>query len=589
MINKNIKNTYCYQYADSVIKGDQIASKYIIQASEQFMNNIEDSRFYFDFNTCHKVTTFFEKVLYVPELRKPVPLQLPHAFWLQQLYSFKVKETGLRKYTSMYMQVARKNFKTYYAAGMTNYGAVLGDDLNGEIIHGANSRDQALICTDMTGKLIKKSPQLKKRLDRGDITIFTYKKKATRIVYEFEGRFCSVEAMPSDPGDGGNPSESITDEFHEAKTADALETAESGQGQREQPLSSVITSPGYNKFGPCYQTLRNKSVKILSGVLEDHSHLPIMFELDHEQEWDDINALEKSNCMMPYSKTLRPYLERRIKKAKAEGGTTMVNVKIKNSGIWVDSAFTWIPTEKIKLNSHAITLNDLDGLPSYGGLDLSAGADLNAFINFVPNASTTIKDGKELPVHAVYAQYWIPKSKVENQKTDAVDYQKWVDEGWIKVFDGDTVEYSVIADDMVATMDKLDMRVLGADSKYLRTGPAGYLQDKGYLEPSGDYEGLVAVGQGFNLTAATAEIELWCHNYQLDFMGNPVTEWCFSNVSLHMKDMQSEEGGLSGHRYPSKGKSNGRIDGVSALCTAVTEYLRIGGEAKEEFNFTVLK
>jgi hypothetical protein len=53
---------------------------------------------------------------------------------------------------------------------------------------------------------------------------------------------------------------------------------------------------------------------------------------------------------------------------------------------------------------------------------------------------------------------------------------------------------------------------------------------------------------------------------------------CFGNTTLHLKDMVAAEGGLSGHRYPSKGRSNGRIDGVSALCTAVHEYLRLNAE-----------
>jgi phage terminase large subunit-like protein len=169
------------------------------------MNDLERGDLIFDMNEAEMVDEFFSQMLYVPEFRKAVDLPDPHAFWLQQLYAFKYKDTGLRKYRSMYNQVARKNFKTFMCAGLCNLEMLLGHDPNSMIMQGANSRDQALICTDMTGKLIKSSPLLKDLMDEEKIKLFTYKKKVIEIVYEDGNRTCRVEAIPKDLGDGGNP------------------------------------------------------------------------------------------------------------------------------------------------------------------------------------------------------------------------------------------------------------------------------------------------------------------------------------------------------------------------------------------------
>jgi|TARA_R110000822_G_scaffold80191_2_gene191278 phage terminase large subunit-like protein len=590
-MSKNPKTTKAYKYANQVLSGKVLAGKHIISQAERFMNDLERGDLIFDMKEAEMVDEFFSTILYVPEFRRAVDLPSPHAFWLQQLYAFKYKDGGLRKYRSMYNQVARKNFKTFMCAGLCNIEMVLGHDPNGMIMQGANSRDQALICTDMTGKLIKSSPVLRGLLDQEKIKLFTYKKKVIEIVYEEGDRTCRVEAIPKDLGDGGNPAVGIIDEYHEAKGSELLETLESGQGQRLEPMILVITSPGHNKLGPCYSTLRKKSVDILNGTIDDDSHLPIVFELDNEEEWDNIDMLEKSNPMMPYSRTLRPFLESRIKKAKHEGGTTAANIKIKNSGIWIDAASVWIPSEIIKENNHGTNWSDIVGLKSYCGLDLAATTDLNAFVQFIPNmyererivtvinADGTIEEIKKmLPIHGVRPMFWIPEQKVKDQRNDSVDYLKWVEDGYVKMFGGDAVENDMMALDIKEELEPMIPVVFGADPKYSTGGPIQYLRYDGYLEPSGEYQGYQHVNQGFNLTGAVSEIETWINNRQLEFFNNPVMAMCFGNTTLHLKDMVAAEGGLSGHRYPSKGRSNGRIDGVSALCTAVHEYLRLNAE-----------
>lgn len=586
-----IKKVKSYQYAVDAVKGNGIFSKWIIKAAERFINDLLREDLYYDQDEIQKVNTFFGEIIYVPELKRSEALHPPRAFFLEQLFAFKYTANDLRRYTSAYHQVGRKSLKTFDAGGISLYEGLTGRDLSPEIMVAANSRDQAIICTNKAGQIIKSSPELRALLDDDHISVHTYKKLINTITYEDRDRLCRIEAMPKDPGDGGNPSVSITDELHEAKSLDHLETAESGQAQRREPLNVVITSPGSNKNGPCYTVLRKKSIDLLEGKIGADRHLALIYEMDSEEElnkiidsMDDkepgdrqihkIAALEKSNPMMRYIPTIAPYLADRMIKAKVEGGAVAANVKIKNGGVWIDAPKIWIPSEKVKANNHGIREDELLGQECYAGWDLARGTDLNAFGLLFPN----IRD----KYFVWKCWFWLIEERVLNIKKDTVDYRKWVDEGWIIMQKTDTINYTDKDGGVAEIINQAhqDYNVIadGSDPYNLRIGPGPFVHDSIEVTP---------IGQTFsNLTAPTEQVEQWITNKQMDLMQNPVMEMCFRNVTLHVKDGGSQEGGHSGHRMPSKRESNGRIDGVAALNNAVYEYLRLKSEPKKEVGFT---
>jgi phage terminase large subunit-like protein len=547
-------------YARKVLSGEILAGRYVKMAAQRFLDDLKRKDIYWDAAAVKKKMILSEEVIYIPELKRKNKVPLPHKFWIEQLYGWKYKKTGLRRFTSVYVQVARKNFKTFYAADVTLTELLISNDTYPEILHGANSREQALICTGKTGEIIKKSPELAKMLGKnnsGNLKLFTYREDTGKITFENSNRRGKVEAMPKNPGDGGNPSVGIVDEFHESKDTMLMETIKSGQGQRLEPLTLVITSPGNDKSLPCYTQLRAVSIKTLEGTLENDRHLAMVWELDEEEEWDKIEMMEKSNPMIPYSPTLLPFLKERILEAKRYGGQQAANIKIKNCGLWIDQPQIWLETSVIKKNNKLYKDDEdqLEGEDCYCGLDLSAGGDLNAFVMIFPDIGGRM---------VVKSMFWIPRDKIEgkDKDRDGVDYRKWEEDGWVRVFDGNMVEYDVIAQDMIDEMDKYNVRCLAIDPKYFGTGVAPFFKDTNYLEL------IVPVSQGFSkLSGATEKVEQLCLSEKMDFMYHPVMSWCFSNVALKVGEM--------GDRFPGKGKSNGRIDGVAALVTGMAQYLEM--------------
>lgn len=543
-----IKATKAWEYSERVLSGDTVACEWIKLAAKRYQNDLKRSDLIYDLNKVEMITQFFEEVLHVPELGRPEPLPLPAAFWFQQLYGFHYRDTGLRRFTDMLLEMARKNAKTYFAAGLSIYEMILGDDPYPMIMQGANSRDQALICTDMAGKLIKVSPGLREIYDNGNIVIFTYRKKTIEIVYEEGGRIGRIEAMPKDPGDGSNPSNSIVDEFHEATDISLLETMKSGQGARKQPLNTVISSPGHNKQGPLYSVLREQSIRMLRGITVDDSLLAFLYEQDKEEDWDNLDYAEKANPMIPYFPTLKPYLNNRIKDAKNKGGATQVNVKIKNCGVWTDSAAIWIPDEDILQNTHGIKVEELKGRTCYMGIDLSKAKDLTVVTYTFPE----IKPG----IHALYVQCHIPREKIDSNE-DKVDYQKWADEGWLIIHDGNVIDHDIVAEKALEFMATVMVKGIGFDAKYAYQGVITTLSKAGYEEL------MTPIGQGFALATAVTEWESLLLKHRFELFGNPITRWNFGNVIMKEGDQ--------GHRYPSKSKSANKIDIITAGLTGWTE------------------
>ena len=541
-----------------------VAGQYIKKQCDRFLNDLARDDLYWDFEWMNKVHTFFDKILVVPELGNSVEMPEAHAFWIEQIHCLRYKSNKVRKYTTAYIQVARKNFKTYYAAGNALFELILGADNMPSIMCGANSRDQAIICTEMCGRLMSVSPMLKKLIEAKSVEVFTYRKKTTEISLEIGSRIGRLEAMPRDPGDGGNPAVAIIDEFHEAKDMSLLETMKSGQAQRREPLNMIITSPGTNKEVPCYSVLRKTSIDILNGLVEDDRFLPVIFELDSDEEWDDIEMLVKSNPMMYVTETLKPYLVSRIKEAKNQGGFVESSVKIKNSGIWTDVADVWIPDAILKSNSFNISDDRLIGRECFIGLDLAKKEDLNACALFFPNI-----DGKNV----VKMMYWIPEDKVRDNR-DRIDYSRHVQNGWMIQQDGNVSDHRLVSNDIIAELKKYSIRSFGYDARYAYGAIIPDLVSAGYEEV------LHPVGQGFELSPAVVWANESIRRLEFDLKDNPVLLWNFANTVMKM--------GHHGDMYPSKAESNNRIDGVSALLTAITEFLHVGVAKQTYTGFAVL-
>lgn len=567
------------QYANNVLSGKIIAGELIKLACKRFLSDLKRTDIYFDETEANKIILFAEKYCCLWEDKwrgNPVDVRPWMAFLWQNIYGW-FRNDGTRRFKKVYIQIAKKNAKTTIAGITANFHLFADDRINTpKIFVGANNEDQAKICVNITGKIIEQSPSLYEFVDDGTVNLFKYKENIVNIVHKERDGF--IKALSKESGDktstqsggkhGINPSLAIVDEYALASVDDLLNTMESAQAARQEPLLFVITTSGFNKYGPCYQKLRQTGINILNGSMEDDSFLVLIYEHDKtkdadgkegDDEYKDEAMWEKSNPNIGISVN-RDFLRSRIRAATNEGGSKEVDVKTLNFNIWCDAPSVWLQSETIDKNRHGITLADLEGDECYGGLYTASTESLNSFVLFFPN----IKGHPCFLCHS-----WIAE-KFSLTNDDKIDYQKWIDEGFITKTPGNSADYKRMSKEVIEICSRYQVLVVGFDKTFGQ-----------YIVPDLEAEGIpvMEVFQSFsNLGQQTKEFGDMVKRYEAELFGNPILKLHISNTVLHVNS--------DGLTKPDKGASGHRIGSVSAVLNAmVAKYVSTKEGVMDSFNF----
>lgn len=571
--------TFAEEYARKSLSGEIITGKYVKLACQRFLDDLNRDDILFNEHESNRIIKFFETILVHIKGKwkgQNIKLTLWQKFFLQNLYGW-YYTTGKRRFSTFYLQIARKNGKTILVAGIALFDLLLDLDTSPEILVGSNNHEQAQICTTMAGMMAEESKAIRKKIQSDHLQIYKYRAKVIDIVLKAKGRNGTISAMTKNvrTKDGFNPSRYIIDEYHEAETDELKNVAESGQGARENPSGGVITTAGFNQEGPCYNKDRRISIDILEGSKQDDTHFALIYELDKDDNWEEERNWIKANPLMYHeqlnpdpacSDTILHELRKQYRRAKNEGGTKEVEVKTKNLNMWVDSAEVWIPNEVYINNHHQLKAEDLKGKECYGGVDLASGVDLNAFVLWFPDVDEMKYSNEEgekiIPIHATIPYYWIPKSKLHN--TDGgVDYRRWVDDGFIRTASEKTVDPQFIGVEIAQISGEYDVQSIAFDPSKVYHGC--------YQEVGATGITCASFAQSTrNMDAPTREIETMLFQGQIEHFNNPVLAWNFRNVVI-FKDS-------SGNIKPDKSKSQNKIDGVAAMCNAVGEWMTVRAE-----------
>jgi phage terminase large subunit-like protein len=476
---------------------------------------------------------------------KPFDLQPYQAFIVGSLFGWKkiVTHQGVdkhvRRFVKAYIEIARKNGKTEFAAAIGVLMLIFDGEAGAEIYSAATMREQARICWDaaksMCNDLKKESPALNNMI------------KVMRNGIFFNGTECKFQALTSEDTtlDGLSPHCGIIDEYHAHKSSDLLEVVETGMGARLQGLLLVITTAGFNKAGPCYQ-LRNVIIEILKGRKKDDSTFGIIFTLDDPDSWHDQNEWIKANPNIgkaPYWH----YMKDQYVKAVNEGAMKQIQFLTKNLNVWTNTGITWIADKYIRKTRAQFTMEDLRGMPAWGGLDLASNKDIAALRFCIPIEGRIY----------FWGRYYLPEDTcMQRTKDDGVAYQQWADEGYITLTPGNVTDYRWIKEDIIHLSEVLDVRTIFYD-RYNASQLVVELTEEGIdMQP---------FSQSItHMSTPTKEYEKLYLEGVLGHDGNPVHEWMINNVDM-IRD--------SNNNYkPDKKRSKDKIDGVIADIMSLAAY-----------------
>ncbi|NHE57966.1 terminase large subunit [Cyclobacterium plantarum] len=469
---------------------------------------------------------------------KPYILQDWEKEIVGNLFGWKSKLTGLRKFREALIFLPRKNSKSTLSSAISLYMILADGEKGGEGYFAASTREQARIAFEIMQGMIRNNKELSSHLK-----IFR-----NSIEYSKENSFFKVVSAEAGSLHGANLSFALVDELHSHKSSELYDVLKTSMGARSQPLLISITTAGSNKNHICYD-LYDYSKKLINGIIEDDTFLPVIFEADEKDDPTKIETAIKANPS--FGKSIKEeYLIEQLNKAKAIP-TYLNTYKQLHLNIWVDSVEAWINTTDWNACHIEYDETDLEGMECWGGLDLSNNKDLNAFVLVFPQDNGNFKT-----LNYTFLPY---ESAI--QKDNIAAGKAFM--GWAKK----KSNFLYLTDSRVRDDDYIFNKLIELSKRFKIQNIAYDRWGADQLVTKLELEGLrfTPFGQGYkSMSPAIKKTESLVLEKKLLQNNNPVLKWCLSNVRITKDD--------AGNVKMSKEKSKEKIDSAVSLVMAVGQY-----------------
>jgi phage terminase large subunit-like protein len=381
--------------------------------------------YYLDIAAGQRVIDFFADCLcHVrgPLKGQPFILEL----WMQaiigNLYGWKSKKTGLRRYKELLLLVPRKNAKSLLGAGIGIVELFMGDQNTPEIMIGSGDREQARQMFDTIKLMIQNEDELQKRLN-----VFK-----NMITCPANDGFLKVVSSESYNLHGANLSLGLIDETHVVKR-DLVEVMQTSQASRQEPLIANLSTAGFDKHSILYEKY-DYGLKVRDGIIQDPAFFPVIYEASKEEDWKSPDTWAKANPNLGKSINI-DFLQRECERAQ-ESPAFEATFKRLYLNIWTEAESPWL--QMSRFDDCVNEIPDLTGRPCYGGLDLASTTDLAALVLCFP----PIEENE--PFYTLSFS-WVPAESIrERSRRDKVPYNVWRDQGHIEATPGAVIDYNYI-------------------------------------------------------------------------------------------------------------------------------------------------
>lgn len=518
-----------------------------------------DGRYYFDQTAADLAADFFPTFLthHKGEFASlPFDL-LPYQELLviRPLFGWMRKADGLRRFRKVFLAVPKGNGKSPLGAGIGLKLTFADGEEGAEVYSAAADREQAAIIFDTARIMVEANDDL---LELGRVLRRTIEVTSTRSYYR-------VLSADSRSKHGPNIHGLIFDEFHAQPNRVLYETLQRGTLKRRQPVTYMATTAGDDDESICAEEW-DYARKVQSGVFEDETYLPIIFEASKDDDWKDPAVWKRVNPGFGIT-------------VKADGIASECNAaqneprKLNDflrfhMNRWVSQATAWIPIDWWDACKGELNDDMLRTLPVFGGLDMSQKYDLTSLVlvfpSPLPGPPEEIKvvgtEGDQ-PVTKVVSLnfeisvvpfFWLPADTLrERVKQDRVPYDQWLKQGLLRVTEGNVIDYDVILNDIKGPITKRFPRLRGSQIGYdpafatdiaLKLGASGYVP----VEVLQNYK---------HLSEPSLILEAFIKGKRVKHDGHKLLRWNFENVAIRSDD--------AGRIRPVKPKHAAkRIDGV---------------------------
>lgn len=542
---------------------------------------LRDGAYYFDSAAATAAVTWIETYCHHTEgewYGRPFILARWQKRIVRKLFGWK-RPDGTRRYRKLWLEVARKNGKTEFAAALALLLFVADGEMGAQIYSVATDKDQARIVFDKAARMVSLSSALLDGIETLKPSLWCNELLA------------SFKPLSSKPGSkhGFSPSGSVADEVHAWESGEVFEVVVEGEGARAQPLNILITTAGVHGENYAWEQ-HEYALAVLKGEIKDDSTLVVIYAAGEDDDWTDPTSWKKANPNLGISPKVE-FLEAQCREAR--------QLKRKENRFrqyylnqWVGQSTRWLPMEFWDLCTRApseravkLFLSDserdekllaaararqpydkllwqklpeeLKGRRCWGGLDLATVSDLAALSwEFEPI------DG----VIPIIWRFFLPRETLKTvpAKTQRL-YEKFAAAGALTLTPGNVADYDFIEKQIMADSVMFRITALGID-RWNATDLASRLLNK---------EGLPVelFGQGFaSMSGPSKDFERQVLGLGIEHGNNPVVRWMAENVAV--------DEDAADNIKPTKERSSGKIDGIVAAVMGRGMAMAKPGEGK---------
>lgn len=564
------------KFAKDVVAGRITACKWVRLACKRHLDDLKRARkgWLYRYDRWHgdDVCDFIEKLPHVEGVWDTpcITLEPPQVFILTTVFGWRRRSDGLRRFSSAYVEMARKGAKSTLTAGVALYCVGPENEPGAQVIIGATTGEQAGKVFNPAKKMVERLPDLREA--------FGLEAWSKSITCAATGGFIQPINAKGKTQDGWNPHVGILDELHAHPNRALFDVIKSAFGARKQPLMWVITTAGFNTNGVCYEQ-RSYVTKVLEGVFEADHYFGIIFTLDEavvDEDGREISPADdpydervwvKANPMLGVTPT---WDRMRADAADAKASPSSEgNFKTKNLNIWLNAASAWLNMAQwLACADPSLDWKDFEGLDCYIGGDLADKDDITALVLAAFDAKGRL---------IWKPRFWLPEAVLMHpdhaEGRGSAPYQTWVKQGHLTVTPGDWVDHGEVERQAREWIDRFSVKRATFDQF-----AAAQLMASRLNEDLGTPDNPLAVvlhKKASNVTDPAKELEARVKGgpSRLRHDGNPVMNWMASNVVVSRRRDETILPIKESQMSPNK------IDGIDALINAIAPAVALAEKA----------
>lgn len=425
------------QYCNDILTGKIIACKKHKWACKRFLDDLEKSNnedysFYFDIDELYRFYMWCKMFKHRVGIlaKRPIELVAIQLFICGNIFCWKYKGSGYRRFRKVYIQLARKNAKSQLLACIATYECFLSEEQAEVYITGWDRKGSNVVYREILFQIDTNTPKLFKG---------KYSTSYGKITHKKSGSFIeplSKEAKNSDSAN--NPSLAIVDEYHQHITSEIYDSLLGGMVARTQPLIVIITTAGFDLSRPCCKEYQYVS-KILDPDMnvDNDEYFVLICELDPEDDINDESVWIKANPIVASYENGINYLRQQLKTA-IDAPEKMRTLLTKNFNRWVDMKENgYMNMTKWNANEEIFTLDKFRGMDCILGMDLSTKLDLTSIV------FEFYLDG----IYYTYQHSFLPEEEYNKRvRENKYNFALWKEQRYLTVIPGATIDYNYISD-----------------------------------------------------------------------------------------------------------------------------------------------